>query len=115
MLSDALKSMVWCNNNVADEAENADAEFLAEAIFNLLQDFWDSKLDFAIWKKGIVAPVPKYETSWTQTSGGQINPIIRDHGLEPQCGSLNSKDCPDAIFSLRSALQICRKHGLTTH
>eukprot|EP00957_Ditylum_brightwellii_P179340 13662048-Ditylum_brightwellii.AAC.1 len=68
MLSDALKSMIWCDNNAADKAENADAEFLAEVILNLLQDVWDSKLDFATWKKGIVAPVPQKETSWTQTS-----------------------------------------------
>eukprot|EP00957_Ditylum_brightwellii_P014679 1106611-Ditylum_brightwellii.AAC.1 len=51
--------MVWCDNNAEDETENEDAEFLTEVIFNLLQDFWDSKLDFASWKKGILAPVPK--------------------------------------------------------
>eukprot|EP00957_Ditylum_brightwellii_P109680 8366159-Ditylum_brightwellii.AAC.1 len=133
MLPDALKSMVWCNNNVTDETENKDAEFLAEVIFNLLQDFWDSKLDFDTWKKSILAPVPKkgdlsdpnkwrpvclLETSYKVLASiiaCRINSIIRDHGLEPQCGSLNPKGCPDAIFSLVSALQICHEHGLTTH
>ena len=37
-----------CDNN-AEKTENEDAAFLAEVIFNLLQDFWDSKLDFATW------------------------------------------------------------------
>eukprot|EP00957_Ditylum_brightwellii_P106580 8131380-Ditylum_brightwellii.AAC.1 len=41
VLSDAMKLMVWCDNNATDETENADAEFLVEVIFNLLQDFWD--------------------------------------------------------------------------
>eukprot|EP00957_Ditylum_brightwellii_P124742 9507534-Ditylum_brightwellii.AAC.1 len=35
--------------------------------------------------------------------------------LQVQCGSLNSKGCPDANFSLRSTLQIQREHDIATH
>ena len=45
----------------------------------------------------------------------RINPLVRDHGLESQCGSLNSKGCPDALFAIKSALQIRREHNLETH
>jgi len=44
-----------------------------------------------------------------------INPIIRDEGMEEQCGSLNLKGCQDALFSLKTALQTRREHGLSTH
>eukprot|EP00957_Ditylum_brightwellii_P129908 9908922-Ditylum_brightwellii.AAC.1 len=41
-----------------------------------------------------------------------IKLLVQDHGLNSQCGSLNSKGCPDALFSLKSALQICRERNL---
>eukprot|EP00957_Ditylum_brightwellii_P171330 13042569-Ditylum_brightwellii.AAC.1 len=105
---------------------NADANFLASVIHDLLLDFWESNLDFESWKQGTLAPVPKsgdlsnpnkwrpvclLETSYKVLASiiaHRINPVIRDNGLEAQCGSLNSKGCPDANFSLRSAIQIRR-------
>eukprot|EP00957_Ditylum_brightwellii_P045225 3427999-Ditylum_brightwellii.AAC.1 len=45
----------------------------------------------------------------------RINPIIQDHGLEAHCGSLISKQCQDANFPLKSALQICQEHHFTTY
>eukprot|EP00957_Ditylum_brightwellii_P180965 13786849-Ditylum_brightwellii.AAC.1 len=41
--------------------------------------------------------------------------MIRDHGLEAQCGSINSKGCPDTNFLLKSALELRREHDIPTH
>ena len=135
---DALKAMVWREEGLKDgededEVDNDDADHLASVIHSLLLDFWESKLDFESWKRGILAPVPKtgdlsnpnkwrpvclLETTYKVLASiiaNRINPVIRDHGLEEQCDSLNSKGCPDANFSLRSALQIRREHDIPTH
>eukprot|EP00957_Ditylum_brightwellii_P207995 15355448-Ditylum_brightwellii.AAC.1 len=45
----------------------------------------------------------------------RINPLVCDHGLESQCGSLNSKGCANALFALKSALQTHREHNLATY
>ena len=42
----------------------------------------------------------------------RMNPIVRDKGLEEQYGSLNTKGTQDALFSLKSALQMRREHNL---
>eukprot|EP00957_Ditylum_brightwellii_P149974 11422603-Ditylum_brightwellii.AAC.1 len=45
--SDALKLMVWRDNSLdADDSANADADFLATVVHDLLTDFLESKLDF---------------------------------------------------------------------
>eukprot|EP00957_Ditylum_brightwellii_P046625 3537886-Ditylum_brightwellii.AAC.1 len=133
--SDALKSMVWREEGLSEEEESAnnDADFLASVIHELLLDYWDSKLDFESWKQDILAPVPKtgnlsnpnkwrpvclLETSYKVLASifaRRINPMIRDHKLEAQCGSINSKGCPDANFSLKSALELRREHDIPTH
>ena len=43
-----------------------------------------------------------------------MNNIVRDQGLEEQCGSLNSKGCQDALFSLKTAIQTRKEHNLPT-
>eukprot|EP00957_Ditylum_brightwellii_P191507 14579765-Ditylum_brightwellii.AAC.1 len=56
---DALKAMVWREEGLedgADELDNDDADHLASVIHSLLLDFWESKLDFESWKRGILAP-----------------------------------------------------------
>ena len=41
-----------------------------------------------------------------------MNPHVRDNGLESQCGFLRSKSCNDAVFPLKTALQLRKEHGL---
>eukprot|EP00957_Ditylum_brightwellii_P024476 1847371-Ditylum_brightwellii.AAC.1 len=126
--------MVWRDTSLeADKFANEDANFLASVIHDLLTDFWESNLNFESWKQGTLAPVPKtgnlsnpnkwrpvclLETSYKVLASiiaHRINPVIKDTGLETQCGSLNSKGFPDANFSLGSALQIRREYGIATH
>eukprot|EP00957_Ditylum_brightwellii_P148633 11316218-Ditylum_brightwellii.AAC.1 len=45
----------------------------------------------------------------------RINPLVRDHGLDSQCRSLNFKGCANALLALKSAIQTRREHNLATH
>eukprot|EP00957_Ditylum_brightwellii_P133676 10191666-Ditylum_brightwellii.AAC.1 len=125
--SNALKSMVWTEATLDDEGANDDANYLVAVIHNMLLDFWKNALDFESWKSGILAPVPKkgnlsnpnkwrpvclLETTYrvfASIIAHRITPVIQDHRLEPQCGSLNSKGYQDANFLLKSALEIQHK------
>ena len=119
--SDALKSMVWTEINPDDDHENDDANYLATVIHTMILEFWEGMLDFESWKSGTLAPVPKKGDLSNPNKWHPVcllethNTVIQDHRLEPQCGSLNSKGCQDAIFLLRSALQTCREHNLPSH
>eukprot|EP00957_Ditylum_brightwellii_P041101 3111852-Ditylum_brightwellii.AAC.1 len=136
IMSNVLKPMVWQEEGLEDEADelaNANADHLASVIHSLFIDFWENKLDFESWKQGTLVPVPKsgnlsilnkwrpvclLEISYKVLAsiiGRRINPVIHNHRLEDQCVSLNSKGCPDANFSLRSALQIQIEHNIPTH
>ena len=106
---------------------------IAMIIHDTIKRFWDDECSIAEWKLGTLAPVPKsgnlsdpnkwrpvclLETTYkilASIIAFRINPIVRDEGMEEQCGSLNSKGCPDALFSLKTALQTRREHGLSTH
>eukprot|EP00957_Ditylum_brightwellii_P068181 5175563-Ditylum_brightwellii.AAC.1 len=45
--SDALKAMVWRDTSLKEgNPANADADFLASVIHDLLMDLWKSNLDF---------------------------------------------------------------------
>eukprot|EP00957_Ditylum_brightwellii_P141025 10743733-Ditylum_brightwellii.AAC.1 len=58
--SDALKAMVRRDTSLEEgDPVNADANFLASVIHELLLDFWESNLNFESWKRGTLAPVPK--------------------------------------------------------
>ena len=41
----------------------------------------------------------------------RMNPHIRDDGMEEQCGCLKRKGCPDAVFPLKTAIQLRREHN----
>ena len=45
----------------------------------------------------------------------RMNPHIRDDGMEEQCGCLQRKGCSDAVFPLKTAIQLRREHNLETH
>eukprot|EP00957_Ditylum_brightwellii_P164712 12540798-Ditylum_brightwellii.AAC.1 len=52
--------MVWRDTSLEEgNPANADADFLASVIHELLLDFWESNLDFESWKRGTLVPVPK--------------------------------------------------------
>ena len=115
------------------EGSNPNAEFLCQYVTDILGLFWTNELDVDSWKTGNLSPVPKkgdlsdpnewrpvclLETSYKVLASVLafcINPLVRDHGLESQCGSLNSKGCADALFSLKSAVKICSEHHQSTH
>jgi hypothetical protein len=40
--------------------------------------------------------------------------MLKEHGIEEQLGCQPSHGCRDALFIVRSALQICHKHTLLT-
>eukprot|EP00957_Ditylum_brightwellii_P126823 9667405-Ditylum_brightwellii.AAC.1 len=131
--SDAFCAMVWCEADPAQAGLNADADYLCQYITDILKLFWEGELDVEAWKTGSLSPVPKpgdlfdpnkwrpvclLKTSYKVLASilaCQINPLVRDHRLEAQCRSLNLKGCPNAPFSLKSALQIRREHSLSTH
>eukprot|EP00957_Ditylum_brightwellii_P122834 9366821-Ditylum_brightwellii.AAC.1 len=99
--------MVWTEEIPDNEHTNDDANYLTSVINAMLLDFCESALDFESWKSSILAPVPKkgdllnpnkrrpvylLETMYMVLASiiaCRINPVIRDHGLEPQCSSLN--------------------------
>eukprot|EP00957_Ditylum_brightwellii_P084460 6422676-Ditylum_brightwellii.AAC.1 len=52
--------MVWRDNDLPeDDSTNDNTDFLASVVHNLLTDFWESKLNFESWKRGMLVPVPK--------------------------------------------------------
>eukprot|EP00957_Ditylum_brightwellii_P141458 10776648-Ditylum_brightwellii.AAC.1 len=132
--SDALKSMVWNEENPDEDHDNDNDNYLTTIIHAMILEFWEGKLDFESWKSGTLAPVPKksdlsnpnkwspacllettYKTMATSIIVRRINPMIWDHRLELQCGGLNLKGCQDAMFLLKSALQICHEYNLPSH
>uniref|UniRef100_A0A7S2MNV9 Reverse transcriptase domain-containing protein n=1 Tax=Helicotheca tamesis TaxID=374047 RepID=A0A7S2MNV9_9STRA len=122
--SDAYKAMTWMEPNPDDEDSNADAEYNLGILHSILVEFWEGRLDIKGWKTGSLRPIPKKgdlsnPNKWcpiclleitykvlASIIARRINPIVRDDGLESQCGCLNSKGCQDALFALKSALQI---------
>eukprot|EP00957_Ditylum_brightwellii_P078686 5983191-Ditylum_brightwellii.AAC.1 len=106
--------MIWRNHDSDDETANDDANFVIDYITEILCLFWSGELNIATWKEGTLSPVSKrgnladpnkwrpvclLETSYKVLASilaNSINPLVRDHGLDSQCGSLNSKGCADA-------------------
>eukprot|EP00957_Ditylum_brightwellii_P062782 4764325-Ditylum_brightwellii.AAC.1 len=131
--SDALKAMVWTEHQLENESGNDDVEYLAPVIHVMILEFWTGHLNFQYWESGTLAPVPQkgdlsnlnkwqpvclLETTYKVlviVLAFCINPIMRDNGLEEQCGNLSSKGCQDANFSLRIALHLHHEHNLPMH
>eukprot|EP00957_Ditylum_brightwellii_P197993 15084416-Ditylum_brightwellii.AAC.1 len=69
-----------------------------------------------MWKEGTLSPVlEKAYKILASILAFWINPLVRDHGLESQCRSLNSKGCPNTLFAHKTALQARREHNVATH
>eukprot|EP00957_Ditylum_brightwellii_P055154 4180101-Ditylum_brightwellii.AAC.1 len=105
----AFCAMVWCEADPTQAGLNTDAEYLCQYITDILKLLWEGELDVEAWKTGNLSPVSKpgdlsdpnkwwpvclLETLYKVLASilaCQINPFVRDHQLEAQCGSLNSK------------------------
>eukprot|EP00957_Ditylum_brightwellii_P175095 13331728-Ditylum_brightwellii.AAC.1 len=112
---------------------NNNANYLATMNHAMIVEFWEDSFDFKSWESGTLAPVPKkgdllnpnkwhpvclLETTYkvlTSMIARRINPVIWDHGLEPQCICLNLKGCQDANFLLWTASQLLHKQNLPMH
>eukprot|EP00957_Ditylum_brightwellii_P178520 13598639-Ditylum_brightwellii.AAC.1 len=97
--------MVWTETNPDDDHENNNDDYLATVVHAMILEFWEGTLDFEFWKSSTLASVPKkgdlsnpnkwrpvctLETTYKILASiitRRINPVIRDHGLELQCGS----------------------------
>mgnify|MGYP003333642019 FL=1 len=106
----------------------------ANSIHKYLLEFWNGNNEtvFEEWRTGTLTPVPKKgdlsnPNKWRPVCllevtykvlasiiATRMNPIVREFGLEEQCGSLNNKGCQDALMSLKTALQIRREHNMST-
>ena len=95
-------------------------------LHHIIPKFWNKETpSYPEWQYGTLTPVPKKgdlsnPNKWLETTykllasiiASRMNPIVRDEGLEEQCGSYNTKGTQVALFSLKTALQIRRKHNL---
>eukprot|EP00957_Ditylum_brightwellii_P081262 6181568-Ditylum_brightwellii.AAC.1 len=113
--------MVWTKENPEEDMANDNADYLATMIHVMIVEFWEGSFDFKSWDSGTLVPVPKkgnlsnpnkwhsvclLETTYKVVASiikWRINPMIWDHGLEPQCSCLHLKDCQDANFLLWTA------------
>eukprot|EP00957_Ditylum_brightwellii_P010551 799028-Ditylum_brightwellii.AAC.1 len=57
--SNALKAMIWTEDNPDNDADNDDANCLTIVIHAMLLDFWSENTDFVSWASGILSLVPK--------------------------------------------------------
>eukprot|EP00559_Dactyliosolen_fragilissimus_P001762 CAMPEP_0184862080 /NCGR_PEP_ID=MMETSP0580-20130426/6610_1 /TAXON_ID=1118495 /ORGANISM="Dactyliosolen fragilissimus" /LENGTH=561 /DNA_ID=CAMNT_0027359803 /DNA_START=327 /DNA_END=2009 /DNA_ORIENTATION=+ len=102
-------------------------------LHKIFSDFWHGRINsIESWQHGTLCPVPKKgnlsnPNKWRPVCllecpykilasiiAKRMNKIVRDEGLEEQCGSLHTKGCQDALFSLKSALQTRKEFNLPT-
>ena len=132
----ALAQEISSGNAEIDPNEDKNlSNCFINTIHKYLLDFWNGNNETVIkeWRIGTLTPVPKkgdlsnpnkwrpvcllevtYKTL-ASIIAARMNPIVRDFGLEEQCGSLNSKGCQDALMSLKTALQTRREHNVSTN
>eukprot|EP00957_Ditylum_brightwellii_P128951 9837553-Ditylum_brightwellii.AAC.2 len=96
--SNALKSMVWTEENPEVETDNDDADHLVTVIHTIILEFWGGSFYFNLWESGTLAPVPK-KGSWFGTPVKQPD----------------FKRMPGCNFLLWTTLQLCQENNLSTH
>lgn len=84
-------------------------------------DEWTSGTLCPIYKKGDATdpnnwrPVCLLDATYKVLAAiiaARINHMVRDDGLEEQCGCIKNKSCLDAVFPLKTALQLRKEHDL---
>ena len=106
---------------------------LRNTLTKIIADFWENEeTDYEEWHRNILCALPKKgdlsdPNKWRGTCLADLaNKVVSSimstrllkHlekvGIETQHGSTPNRGCADALFSLKSALQIRKQHGLDT-
>ena len=101
-------------------------------VYHLLCSIWEGAPIPEEWTEGNLSPVFKKgdatdPNNWRPVClldctykllatiiANRMNPHVRDDGLEEQCGCLQNKACSDAVFPLKTALQLRKEHNLSS-
>ena len=103
-------------------------------VYHWVKEFWDGKLDFESWHRGVLVPVPKAGKDKTDPNNWRgvnlmdviskilskilnrrLFKILDKHGTKFQFGGTPDLGCREGTFTLKTLLHTRRNHGLTTH
>jgi hypothetical protein len=122
----------------AEALKALDNELLQDCLLSFLTDYWnDPEVDYESWHRQGLCALRKAgkgkdysdTNNWRGICLAEIPAKIQssiistrllenladlDIGIETQCGCVPGKGCADALFSMKSALQIRKQHGQDT-